>query len=363
VGVRDVLSVQVWGHDDLARRLTVSEKGTLFFPLIGEVRVAGLTCDQVSARLTSLLADGYVREPQVHVEVADYQSQRVFIYGEVVNPQRAPGTYVLKGRTTLLELIAYYGGTTNQADQAVTIVRKTGVRDEKPAGADEEAASEGGEPGTDMESLPIEARQKMLMVAEGTKLIKVKLADLLSGDPKYNPALVDRDIVLIPRRSDQIRRVFIVGDAERTGPMPLSEGMTLAKLITIVGVPVSENVTVSVYASGQKGTDARRFTTSEVILGRKAQALELKDGDFIYFKRDRGTFYVVGEVRQPGAFFHRDKLTVREAIVMAGWTTPEASLSRVKVLRLVGGKWETSPVELNDTVREGDIITVPERWL
>jgi polysaccharide export outer membrane protein len=377
VGPGDVVQITVWGHEDMNRQSAIAESGAMYVPLLGKVPVAGLTCDQIGEKLARLLADGFLRDPQVDITVVEYNSQRVYIHGELRNPQNAPGTYILRSRTTLLELIATYGGTTEQAGSFVIIVRKIRAgkepeevsapagTEEKPA-EDEKAAEEAPdvlkETGVKASELSPEA-QRMLYAPTGkTELIKIQLTDLLSGQVKYNLLLQPGDIILIPPRTDPLRKVFVVGDAKRTGPIALTEGMTLAKLITMVGVPVDDEFEVSVYKSGQKKEKARAYTTREVIVEQRAREIGLEDGDFVYFQRSPRKFYVVGQVKAPGAFYFKEGITVREAVVMAGWTTPDAAVGRVKAMRLIDGRWVERSVELDDKVQEGDIITVPERW-
>ena len=96
VGEGDVLKVTVYDHDDLTTTARVGGDGTIAFPLVGEVKVGGLTLPQISGTLASLLADGYVIDPQVSIFVKEFRSKKAFIMGEV----QKPGFHVLSGNTT-----------------------------------------------------------------------------------------------------------------------------------------------------------------------------------------------------------------------------------------------------------------------
>lgn len=442
IGPGDVLAIKVWGQDAMDRQVAVSSAGKLTFPLVGKIQVAGLTAEQLEEKLTALLANGYIRNPQVNVTIVEYNSHRVYIYGELTNPQRAGGVFTMRARTTLLELLATYGGTTDQAARTLIVLRKRaagpaavtdaaapagdaageaeqgaaakpeGEKTEgekgaapaeetktepagaaapaEPEGAEAEtkaaeadapaeaaagAAAEGaqasaaGQPAGKEAGRPGNAKEAvgdvdLLMARAGkdTQIIRIDLLKLISGDTTQNIELKSGDIVLVPRRSDTVRRVFIIGDVEKQGAMPLAEDSSLAKLIPTVGVPISDAVTVTVYKGGESVDKAPSWTTKEIVLDQKADKVVLQDGDFVYFRRASRVFYVVGEVRAPGGFFWKENLTVREAIVMAGWTTPQASTGRIKALRLTDGKWTEKAVALDDRVQEGDIISVPERW-
>ena len=119
VGAKDVLKITVWGHEDLSRPVVVSADGTFQFPLIGDVRVAGLTPGAIEALLRDLLGKDYLVNPQVSVSVQEYRSQRVFVLGEV----EKPGTYAMTGQTTLLDVLSQAGGPGKNAGRQVVVVR------------------------------------------------------------------------------------------------------------------------------------------------------------------------------------------------------------------------------------------------
>ncbi|MEZ4599279.1 MAG: SLBB domain-containing protein [Syntrophotaleaceae bacterium] len=120
VGEGDVLQIMVYGNPDLTTTARVSGKGTILFPLIGEVGIDGLTISQVAQKVAGRLEKGYILNPQVSVFVQQFGSQKATIMGEVTTP----GLYELSGVTTLMELISKAGGVTDDAGDTVTIRRK-----------------------------------------------------------------------------------------------------------------------------------------------------------------------------------------------------------------------------------------------
>ncbi len=86
IGPEDKLTIRVWGHEDLTAIARVSQKGKILFPFIGEVEASGHTPGDLALRIARLLADGYLVDPQVTVEVLEYKSQRVYVLGEVKSP-------------------------------------------------------------------------------------------------------------------------------------------------------------------------------------------------------------------------------------------------------------------------------------
>lgn len=119
IGPEDILEIQVWDNDDLNRTVEVSQEGTFAFPLIGKVHASHLTVFELENLIKKRLADGYIINPQVSANVKEYKSQKVFLLGEVKNP----GSYVMKRKTHILELISEAGGFTDIAGSAIKIVR------------------------------------------------------------------------------------------------------------------------------------------------------------------------------------------------------------------------------------------------
>lgn len=125
VGAGDVLEVTVFGNEDLSRTSTVQPDGTIHLPLLGEVQVAGLTVAEVQQKLTSLLARDYLVNPQIDVKVREYQSQVVFLVGEV----NSPGRKSLRGTTRLIDALVEAGGFTTRASGEIAITRVDGTFD------------------------------------------------------------------------------------------------------------------------------------------------------------------------------------------------------------------------------------------
>lgn len=122
VGAGDVLGVTVFGNEDLSRVATVQTSGTIFLPLLGEVRVAGLTVSEIGSLLTEALGRDYLVDPHLEVRVAEYHSQLVTVLGEV----NSPGRKQLRGRTRLVDVLVEAGGFRPTASGDLTITRREG---------------------------------------------------------------------------------------------------------------------------------------------------------------------------------------------------------------------------------------------
>ena len=104
IGVGDVLSIVVWDHPELTAPFgsfnnvqdqgnVVREDGTIFYPFVGQLEVAGRTARAIQEELAVKLAD-YIESPQLDVRVVNYRSQRFFVTGFVSNPGTYPVTDV-----------------------------------------------------------------------------------------------------------------------------------------------------------------------------------------------------------------------------------------------------------------------------
>ena len=120
VGPGDSLEIQVWRHPDLTRGIEVQSNGVISYPLIGDVKVAGMSLADFQHLITQHLSE-YIVNPQVTVQVRVPKSQKVFVLGEV----RRPGVYLLDSPMTALEAIAQAGGFTLEAKKRkVFLVRQ-----------------------------------------------------------------------------------------------------------------------------------------------------------------------------------------------------------------------------------------------
>ncbi|PYM23041.1 MAG: sugar ABC transporter substrate-binding protein [Candidatus Rokuibacteriota bacterium] len=122
IGAEDVLEIIVWNNAPLSRTVAVRPDGMISLPLINDVPAAGLTPLEIRELVRTKLAD-FIEAPEVSTIVKEIRSSRVSLVGEV----KTPGRYELKGRTTVLELIAWAGGLTEFGSRTrIVILRGSG---------------------------------------------------------------------------------------------------------------------------------------------------------------------------------------------------------------------------------------------
>jgi polysaccharide biosynthesis/export protein len=120
LGPGDMVRINVFRNPDLLTEARVSERGSIVFPLIGEIPVTGLTPSQLSARIAEKLRNGkFVVNPEVTTSIAQVNSRQVSVLGNV----NKPGRYPLDSSTgKLTDLLALAGGISPTGADTVTII-------------------------------------------------------------------------------------------------------------------------------------------------------------------------------------------------------------------------------------------------
>ncbi len=156
---------------------------------------------EVAERLTNQLNDGYLRSPQVTVEVEQFRSQSIFVIGEV----RSPGRYPMTGNMGLLEALAEAGSTTANAGSEVLVIH---LRE--------------GEVGS-APMLPSDEEEQ--------DVTRVDLRALQTGRLSQNIRLLDGDTIFVPRAES----FFLSGHVRTPGSYVLEPGMTVLQALTLAG--------------------------------------------------------------------------------------------------------------------------------
>jgi len=205
IGAEDILKVTVYGHEDLTQTVVVQSDGTFVFPLIGRIKGGDLTPKELERKITTLLSQGFIRNPQVTVLVQEYRSKTIFVVGEISRP----GTYPLAGARTLVEALARAGPTTANAGGEVVIVRPHGEV-QGPV-------------------LPSQVGEGPASAA--AEVIRVNMPDIQAGDLTKNVLLRPNDTVFVPLAP----KVFVSGEVRNPGAYPFAPGTTVRQAISLAG--------------------------------------------------------------------------------------------------------------------------------
>lgn len=115
----DKLKVNVFNEPDLSGEYQISDDGRIAFPLIGELRVAGSSAEEFRQHLIEALRNGFVRNPRVTVEIANYRP--INVIGEVRNA----GQYTYRPGISIKDAIAMAGGYTYRANTGTVYVTRS----------------------------------------------------------------------------------------------------------------------------------------------------------------------------------------------------------------------------------------------
>ncbi|HTF69609.1 MAG TPA: SLBB domain-containing protein, partial [Edaphobacter sp.] len=175
----------------------IAGDGYINLALVGRVKAAGLTVVKLEFELSNRLAT-YVEQPQVAVLVSEYRSQPVSVIGAVRNP----GVIQLKGRKTLVDVIALAGGLIPEAGNSVTITRDLSNGPIPMAGASDDPAGK-------------------------ISVARINLRKIMDAQAPADNIVIDaNDVLTIPRG----QMVYVVGEVQRPGGYLLSERDTVSVL-------------------------------------------------------------------------------------------------------------------------------------
>ncbi len=211
-GVGDVLEISVFALEQpntiTTFNRTVASTGSISLPWVGAISVVGLPTQSVEERICAAYRQkGYLRDPQVMVNVLEYNSSTVVVTGAV----QKPGVYPLPSRrSTVLESLSLAGGLSREAGDVALVIR--GGADPgggASEGSSAEARGEAGGPSRDA--------------------IEIDLEELLGrGNLLLNLELGDGDILSVPRRPE--RYVSVLGYVRRAGAYQIREGSRMDAL-------------------------------------------------------------------------------------------------------------------------------------
>jgi len=233
LGPGDVIRVSVYQNADLTLETRVAESGSISFPLLGQIRVGGLTVPTAEKVIADGLRNGnFVRQPQVSILVTQVRGNQASVLGMVNRPGRFP---IEQTGMRLSELLATAGGIAQGGSDLVTLI---GVRDGRPL------------------------------------RIVIDLPNLFTASAKTNdPVIVNGDTVYVER----MPMVYIYGEVQRPGAMRLEREMTVIQALASGG------------GLTQRGTEKglrvhRRNADGKVEILQPGMNDPMKDGDVIYVR-------------------------------------------------------------------------------
>ncbi len=127
LGYGDLVSIKVYGEDDLEVETQLNDLGVISFPFLGELEVFGLTVTEVQEKIETGLKEGYLVNPKVSVTVVTYR--RFYVNGEV----KQPGGFAFLPGLTVRKAISLAGGFTPRAAQSKIYIISDSSENRSPA--------------------------------------------------------------------------------------------------------------------------------------------------------------------------------------------------------------------------------------
>ncbi len=246
LGDGDELDLDVAGRPELQKHLIVGPDGSITLPLIGEIKLDGLTRKQASAAIETELKKFYI-EPAVTVTVTRYTANRVTLLGAV----QRPGLLSFDTQPTLLGAITRGGVVTGSTGKAADIPERCAIyRTESQNGA--------------------------------TQILWVNIRKLVeSGSNLANMRLQTDDVVFVP--SPDERYISVLGRVAHPGAIPLTDQSTIASLLAAAGGLSNEaggNPRLQLFdpATGKKSVIAYR----DLLRANPRQQPQLTAGSILY---------------------------------------------------------------------------------
>jgi len=235
LGVGDILHIVVFQNPDLTLDARVSDSGLITFPLLGEVKVGGMTVTQAERAIEAGLKKGqFVNNPQVTIVLTQVRGNQVSVLGQFNRPGRYP---LEQARTRLSDVIALAGGVvTPLGSDTVTVLA---TRQGKPV------------------------------------RFEIDLPQLFAAhDPQADILLENNDVVWV----DRAPVVYIYGEVQRPGPMRLERHMTVMQALASGGglTPRGTERGIRIHR--------RNPESGKTDVVQPAMDDEIRDGDVIYVR-------------------------------------------------------------------------------
>ncbi len=244
LGPKDLIEIQVVEEQSLNLERRVGDQGSLILPLIGELRVAGLTAAETAGLLKERLEESFLQRATVSVRVVEFRSRPISVIGAV----RRPGTLELSGRWNLLDALTDAGGLSEGHGPYVSILRRAdnGLHDQ----------------------------------------LTISLDDLLvRADPAVNIPIFSNDVISVP--TGEPVTVYLMGEVGATGAMTFQPNQRPTLLTAIAqagGLTKRASSKISVKRQREDGSRFEIIVRYKRLLRGETEDLPLEDGDLILVK-------------------------------------------------------------------------------
>ena len=252
VGPKDVLKITFWeGRQRKDYRVVVQFDGTITLAYIQDFQINSFTSNQIRQKIVEEVKE-YIREPNVTVEILEYNARKASILGEVRDIQRmdtGPGLYPLKGKIRIVEFLSAHGGATGKADLTrVQVVR-----------------------------------------ANGQTIYLNIYAAMFEGETRQNIVLDDGDMAFIPSHAVSRQRFYVLGEVKSPGLFELKGKVNVLEALMRAGSYTDRAAlsSIVVIRGDLTNPDVLLVNVNKIIRkGDHSENIELRDGDIVFVSRN-----------------------------------------------------------------------------
>ena len=334
----DLIDVDVYSEEDLHKPARLGSDGTVLLPLIGSVKVGGLTVAQATDLIRERYGAGFVRNPSVLITVLQYRKSTFSILGQVLKP----GVYEIPEGThvSIVEAVSLAGGfTATAAQDSVTVKRAVDGK---------------------------------------VTLFKVKAGDMAQNPDVVPFEILPADTVVVTSSQYKKSNFSILGQIDKPGLYEIPPGahLTIIDAISLAGgcTPMAAESAITVKRMVDGKLAILTVNARDMAQDPDLVPFEILPGDSILVQFRNSNFSILGQVEKPGLYQIPEgaHINIIEAILMAGGYTRTAAQNSVTVKRMVNGKLAIIKVKAGDMAQDagivpfevlpGDIVKVNESW-
>jgi polysaccharide export outer membrane protein len=314
IGPDDVIEITLLNHPDLNKTLTVLPDGSVTYPWVGKMRVAGRTPSQVSEQIRTEL-EKTKNNVVVSVGIKEVHSCRARIVGAV----KAPNAYDLKPNWRALDLIAVAEGLSARP-----------------------------------------ARVTGRIVHVNGKVIPLDIQSAMAApDSSANPLIEPDDLILLDEMDPTQNKVFVMGQVNKPGAVQLGDdSITLVSLLSQVGNTTENAALTRAYVI--RGDKHIPLNLRPLVAQGKVEdsntAFKFQAGDVLFVPELDRRVGIMGQVNKPGYYSLPEAraLTVLDALALAGGQSQTGDLHRAGIIRLVNGRPAVIQTDIERMIQKPD---------
>lgn len=290
LAVGDIIGVTVDGEKEFSKPYQINKDGCITVSMIDAVKLLDLNCSDASVVISNALSKVLVN-PQVNVSFIERAKMQVFVVGQVK-------------KAGLIEIGA--------GDRVLQALAQAGYDDSADLGH--------------------------VSIRRGDQVIDLDLQKYLKAeDLQVNMELQSGDTVVV-QRSDSVGNVLVLGQVSKVGAIPLKRGMTFREAMGLTGGVTVAADTDKITIKHESATESLGVDYKRAMEGDPSADIALQPGDTVFVPEIETSFFTaMGGVGRPGQYPLKGKLTLSEAIGLAGGPMPGVGdMRKVQLVRSSG---------------------------